>query len=134
MLNLLIPYKYKKYATIVGCLLIHLSLSSYYTFGNISPYIISYMRNVDNLSYRYSDSIWILTSLGVCLSLGTIISGVLISFLKFKIKLVIAIGSMLTAVASLATFFTLKSSYMLTVLTYGILNGIIDSFNQKSKF
>ena len=82
----------KKWLTLFGGLLIHLSLGSFYTFGNMSPYITSYLREYDGFSLRYSDSIWIYTSMTICLSLSTVLSGLFVSEFKLNVKLSIFIG------------------------------------------
>jgi hypothetical protein len=53
-----VPLAFKKYATLVGGFLMLLSLHSFYTFGNMMPYIVSYLRAEDASSLRYSDGIW----------------------------------------------------------------------------
>ena len=42
--------------TVLGSFLSLLVLGAFYTFGNISPYLISYMRNVtgEDITYRYA--------------------------------------------------------------------------------
>lgn len=45
MLNC-VPEKYKKWLALLGSLLINLANGFYFTFGNMSPYIISYLREM----------------------------------------------------------------------------------------
>lgn len=146
MLHRLIPYKYKKWSTLLGGVLINLALGSSYTFGNMSPYFTSYLREYDGLDVRYSQSVWILSILGISSSTASILSGMLNSYCKINVKLTIFIGCLLmrflililqknyfylikneqfTSSGVALTFFTVKSSFMLTLLSYGIISGII---------
>lgn len=95
MLHRLIPYKYKKWSTLVGGVLIHLALGSFYTFGNMSPYLTSYLREYDGIDVRYSQSIWIYTALGISLSSSTIICGILNSNLGVNTRLLVFLGCVL---------------------------------------
>ena len=45
-----IPDKYKKWMALLAGFLINFANSSLYTFGNMSPYIISYLREYDGLN------------------------------------------------------------------------------------
>ena len=40
--------------TVVGSFLVMLNLGAFYTFGNIMPYLVSYMRNAtgEDITYR----------------------------------------------------------------------------------
>ncbi|CAF0937021.1 unnamed protein product [Brachionus calyciflorus] len=120
----IIPYKYKKWTTLMGGFLIHLSLGSYYTFGNISQYLTSYLREYDFLDVRYSKSTLILTAWGLSFSISSIISGLLNSTLKINLKITILIGCIIMNLGVVLTYYTIKMSFFLTLITYGILFGI----------
>ena len=53
-----IPDAFKKYMTLIGGVCMLLSMHSFYTFGNMMPYTVSYLRAMDSSSLRYSDGIW----------------------------------------------------------------------------
>ena len=95
IINLLLPSKFRKYSTLLGGILIHISLASSHTFGNMSPYIISYLRSYDGFDIRYSNSMWLYTWLGVASSFSTIIGGFLTVKLKLSMKLVTFLGCFL---------------------------------------
>jgi fumarate reductase subunit C len=79
-----IPDKYKKWSTLIGGVLIHLPLGAFYTFGNMCPYVASYLREYDGFdTIRYSDIVWILS----VTSLATSISAIFVNFLQNKLKL-----------------------------------------------
>lgn len=66
MLYKLVPYRHRKWLAVFGCFLIHLSLGVYYTFGNIQPYMTSYLREYVGEDIRYAQTIWITTFGEVC--------------------------------------------------------------------
>ncbi|CAF0966203.1 unnamed protein product [Brachionus calyciflorus] len=111
MLHKLIPYEYKKWSTLLGGVLIHLALGSYYTFGNMSPYITSYLREYDEIDVRYSKSVWISTAHSLFMAAGTLLSGLLNSVFKINVKFTI--------------FF---ESFLLTLITYGAMPGLGTGF------
>lgn len=84
--------KYKKWSTLIGGILIHLSLGSFYTFGNLSPYMTSYLREIVGSKVRYSDSNWIFSTLSIAMSISSVLVGLFISRFRPSIKLIIFIG------------------------------------------
>ena len=72
--------------------LIHLSIGLYYTFGNFSPYLTSYLREVTGSNLRYSTSNWILTTLSISISISSVLVGQFCSKYRPKIVLVILTG------------------------------------------
>jgi hypothetical protein len=86
-----IPNKYKKWSTLIGGVLIHLPLGAYYTFGNMNPYVASYLREYDGLDIRYSDVIWILS----ISSLTTSLTAIFVNFIRSKLKLSLKIIALL---------------------------------------
>ena len=87
-----VPFKYQGWMTLLGGFLVHMSLGSYYTFGNLTPYLTSYMRAYDNKNLTYSKTIFVLTIQSLATSVSAVLSGVLIAKFKFKLKTVIVIG------------------------------------------
>jgi len=116
--------KYKKWSTLIGGILIHLSLGSFYTFGNLSPYLTSYLREITGSSVRYSNSNWIYSSVSICISISSVLTGLFISRFRPKLKLVIFIGCICMSAGVALTYFAVKNSFLLTLLTYGCINGI----------
>jgi len=81
--------------TLFGGVLIHLSLASSHTFGNMSPYIISYLREYDGLDVRYSQAIWIFASLSISVSFSTILGGMIGTRFNLSLKLLTFIGCLI---------------------------------------
>ena len=87
-----VPFKYQGWMTLLGGFLIHMTLGSCYTFGNLTSYSTSYMRSNDNKNLTYSKTIFVLTVQSLAISLSATVSGVLITKFKLKLKTVILIG------------------------------------------
>jgi hypothetical protein len=92
MLNKLITYKYKKWFTLLGGFIINMTLGSLYTFGNIIPYMISYLREYDNIDVRYASATWIGLAASLALSFGGALAGFFNSVVKLRLKTVILLG------------------------------------------
>lgn len=129
MLNRLVPYEYKKWSTLVGGVLIHLALGSYYSFGNMSPYITSYLREYDGIDIRYSKSVWISTAFHLSMAAGTSLSGFLNSVFKLNVKYTIFFGCFLMTSGVALTSITIKYSFILTLFSYGAMAGLGTGFS-----
>ena len=90
-----VPEKYRKWLTLFGGFLIHLSLGSINTYGNITPYLTSYLRVYVKSSTTYSQTAYIYTSLGVAIALSAIASGILRLKLKLSLKTTTLIGCLI---------------------------------------
>lgn len=101
----LLPVKYQKYLTLIGGILIHISLASSHTFGNMSPYIISYLRSYKHIDVRYSNAMWIYTWLGVSMSISIIIGGFLAVRFKLSLKFITFIGCFLIRFLKTSSFY-----------------------------
>ncbi len=69
---------YKKWSTLIGGGLIHFTFGAF-TFGNFSPYLTSYLREITGSDIRYATSNWIQTSSLVALSITSVLTGLFIS-------------------------------------------------------
>lgn len=115
----------KKWSTLIGGILIHVSLGSlYYTFGNLTPYLTSFLREVTGSSARYSTSIWIFAVMSITMSIVSVLAGLFISKFRPSLKLMIFIGCIIMSAGVALTYFTVQYSFLFTLLTYGSLNGI----------
>ncbi|CAK5016132.1 unnamed protein product [Meloidogyne enterolobii] len=61
---------------IFGAVMIHLTIGTYHTFGNMLPYMASYMNNFTDKSVKIEHLIWIPTFQG-CFPFAMIIGGFL---------------------------------------------------------
>uniref|UniRef100_A0AC34FIZ9 Uncharacterized protein n=1 Tax=Panagrolaimus sp. ES5 TaxID=591445 RepID=A0AC34FIZ9_9BILA len=104
-----------------GAVLIHLSLGTYHTFGNMLPYLASYLRNHTDPEVKIEHLMWIPTFQG-CFPFAMIIGG----FLSMKLgpRLAAAIGCYTMAFGVFLSYYTIKMSYGLFLVTYGFMQGI----------
>ncbi|RNA25059.1 oxalate:formate antiporter-like isoform X1 [Brachionus plicatilis] len=124
MIDRLIPEKYKKWSTLLGGFLLQLSIGSFLTFGNLVPYITSYLRINDNLDVRYSETIWIATSYNFAFSLSNLLSGLINTHFNLSPKILILVGTVISTIGVCCTYFSIQKSLYLVILTYGIIFGI----------
>ncbi|PIO55112.1 hypothetical protein TELCIR_23505 [Teladorsagia circumcincta] len=61
---------------LTGAVLIHLSIGTYHTFGNMLPYMASYMRNYTDPNIRIEHFMWVPTFQG-CFPFSMVIGGTL---------------------------------------------------------
>ena len=88
-----IPDHYKKWLTLVGGFLINFASGSIYTFGNMIPYIVSYLREYNGSNVRYAESLWINTANSLAMNFSSLLVGILVSRFKLSIKVYLLIGS-----------------------------------------
>ncbi|KAL5003931.1 hypothetical protein ScPMuIL_017387 [Solemya velum] len=113
------------YALIVifGGFLVHLTLGTIYTFGNFSPYIMSYLRNrTDDSEIRNVDGIWIQATMVIGQGAAIAIGGVLDH--RFGPRIATIIGCWSLSAGTMLTYFTVQKSFALTVVTYGVVFGL----------
>lgn len=109
----------------VGAFLICLMLGAFYTFGNIMPYLVSYMRSdlgvSQNITYSDFASVNLVFGIGNGVSLF-IAPMILVPLLGNR--LVLIIGCVLFCGGALATRWTMEHSLNLVILTYGLIQGL----------
>ncbi|CEF63153.1 Major facilitator superfamily and Major facilitator superfamily domain, general substrate transporter-containing protein [Strongyloides ratti] len=106
---------------ICGAVLIHLSLGTYHTFGNMLPYMASYMKNYTNPSIKIEHMIWIPTFQG-CFPFAMIIGGYLSLYLTPRIA--IGIGCFIMSLGVFLSSYTISYSFNAFFITYGIMFGL----------
>ena len=80
--------KYKKWTSLLGGFLLSFVFGSAMTFSNMTPYIISYIRNSDlDTELRYSKSLWLGITNTLALKSASLLTGFLFSSKSFKINL-----------------------------------------------
>lgn len=116
--------EYKKWSTLIGGIIVHLSLGSLDTFGNLTPYLTSYLREIAGSSVRYSNSNWILSTVSIAMAISTVLTGLFITRFKPKLKILIVIGSFIMSGGVALTYFTVQRSFLFTLFTYSFIAGI----------
>ena len=108
---------------IFGGFLVHLTLGTFYTFGNMAPYIVAYINNQSHPSnLQFATSSWI-----YALNLGgngctMFIGGILAH--KIGPRWTALIGSMILSAGVFLSYFAIKISFFLLLLTYGVMFGV----------
>ncbi len=108
---------------IAGGFLVHLSLGTVYTIGNVAPYIVSYVRNQSHpQDLMQGTTTWIFA----CILIG--IGGAMLfgGWMGRKIgpRWATLIGGWLMSFGVAVTYFTIRVSFWLLLLTYGLLHGV----------
>eukprot|EP00117_Sycon_ciliatum_P022793 scpid70333/ scgid19552/ Inner membrane protein yhjX len=105
-----------------GGLLTHLTLGSYYTFGNMSPYITSYIRLRGNQpDATFGAAIWIYTVQIMGMSVAMFFGGYLGE--KLGSRWTTMIGSLLMSAGVALSYYTCHDLYLM-MLTYGLMVGV----------
>jgi MFS family permease len=108
---------------IAGGFLVHLTLGTMFTFGNMAPYIVSYARNQSHpAGLTQGTASWvfafIFTGIGSTMTLG----GWMVK--KMGPRWPTLIGGWVVSLGTALTYFTIQLSFWLVVFTYGLLFGV----------
>ena len=103
--------------------LVHLSLGTVYTVGNLLPYVVSYTRDRSHPRELTSATGTWITALNVAGQGSTMFLG---GWLERRIgpRLSTLIGGWLMSIGVLLSYFTIKVSFWLLLLTYGLVFGL----------
>lgn len=108
---------------VLGGFIVELTTGSLYTFGNMAPYIVSYIRNRSSPADLHQDETLALFSVVIMAEgMGNILSGVMLARVGPRITTII--GSVLLSAGVSLSFFTIKSSFWALLVTYGIMYGL----------
>ena len=114
--------RFQVVTVLFGAFLVHLSLGSVYTFGNMVPYLVSYIRNQSQPVWLRSDQAPIILACQVGGQGATVIvGGVLEKHIGPRLSTLI--GGWLMSAGVLLTFFTIRISFWLVLVTYGLMFG-----------
>ena len=103
--------------------MVHLSLGTIYTFGNIAPYIVSYIRNQSHpASLEEGTTTWIFAFALIGQGGAMFLGGWMVR--KIGPRFTTLIGGLVMSTGVALTYFTIKVSFWLMLLTYGFLFGV----------
>ncbi|XP_046547474.1 oxalate:formate antiporter-like isoform X2 [Haliotis rubra] len=118
-----IPDRWRKYLVIVGGVLVHLTLGTVYTFGNLNPYLTSYIRKYSSPgNLQYGESVWIFSMSGMGQGLSMFLGGVINRYIGPRLTTLL--GSMLMSAGVLLTYVSVQHSFVAVVFTYGLMFGL----------
>uniref|UniRef100_A0A0B7A8L4 Major facilitator superfamily (MFS) profile domain-containing protein n=1 Tax=Arion vulgaris TaxID=1028688 RepID=A0A0B7A8L4_9EUPU len=90
--------------------------------GNLSPYLTSYMRKYGSApSLTYTECAWIYALVIMCQGTTVILGGIIERYIGPKIT--VLLGCWCMSLGVLLTYFSVKHSFALTVVTYGAIFG-----------
>ncbi|XP_072035067.1 uncharacterized protein [Amphiura filiformis] len=113
---------YRGWLAIIGGVIVHLSIGTLYTFGNMSPYLTSYIRErskPENLRYQDATIIFAVMICGQGLMVP--FSGFLLTKLGFRTTTLL--GGWIMSAGVLLSYLTIQSSFYALVITYGFMFG-----------
>uniref|UniRef100_A0A1I8HNT4 MFS domain-containing protein n=2 Tax=Macrostomum lignano TaxID=282301 RepID=A0A1I8HNT4_9PLAT len=108
---------------IFGGFIIHFTLGTVYTFGNMNPYLTSYMKFYSKSpEINYPQSTWIfslsLAGQGFSMALGGLIET------RIGARFTALFGSWFMSLGVILSSLTVKSYFVLISLTYGVMFGV----------
>ena len=116
-------YKLMAISSLIGGVLVHLTLGTIYTYSNMAPYIISYIRNQSHpTDLRGVDAPWVFASAAVGQSLSMYFGGLLAQ--KLSVRLSTALGCVALVSGVMLSYLTIKVTYWVFLVTYGVMYGI----------
>lgn len=108
---------------LIGGFLVHISLGTIYTFGNIAPYIVSYIRNQSHpANLKQATTTWIFACALIGQGGSMFLGGILVK--KIGPRWTTLIGSWLMSFGVVMSYFAIKVSFWLLLVTYGLVFGV----------
>ncbi len=119
-----LPRSTKAGLTLTGVILIQLTLGYYYTFGNLNPYLTSYLHEFISETIRYTNSIWINSTMAIAQSVSSALGGLIVVKFGFSLRATTLLGCVIMSSGIALTFITIKTSFFLSLITHGLMNGL----------
>lgn len=113
----------RAFLVIAGGFLVHLSLGTLYTMGNMAPYIVSYIRNQSHPSNLKQETTAWLSAAAVVGQGGAMLVGGLI-MKKIGPRWTTLIGGWLMSLGVGLSYFAIKLSFWFLLVTYGLVFGV----------
>ncbi|CAI2352623.1 unnamed protein product [Caenorhabditis sp. 36 PRJEB53466] len=104
-----------------GAVSIHLTIGTYHTFGNMLPYMASYMRNFTDPTVRIEHMMWIPTFQG-CFPFAMVIGGLTSNMFSPRMSAFLGCALVTSSVALSA--YAIQHSFALFFVVYGLLFGL----------
>ena len=108
---------------LISCFVLSILYGSVYTYGNLQPYLVSYIREKSHPSdLRFSQSTYMYSCQYAVLSVGIILG----SFIERTLgpRLTILLGGGLTSMGLCLSYIVVKHSFWLLMLTFGAMYGL----------
>ncbi|XP_071826655.1 apicoplast pyruvate carrier 1-like [Apostichopus japonicus] len=115
--------KSKGYITIIGGIMVHLTLGTFYCYGNMAPYVASYIREYSSpKTIRYQEMTFILAAMAVGQGAFIQVGG----FLEKRIgpRAATMLGGLIMSSGVALSALTIKASFYWLMVTYGLVFGL----------
>lgn len=112
--------KWKGILAVSGGFLIHLTLGTLYTFGNMNTYITSYIKKRVDHNINYSQTIWVNAAAMFGQGSLMMVGGILEGYIGARWTCII--GSVIFSGFITLTVFSINQSFIAVVFTYGLLS------------
>ena len=120
------PKRYQRMQVILvlaSCFLVHLSIGTLYTYGNLVPYIVSYVRERSGPeTLRFTDTPYVYACQIAGQGSSMIVGGLLER--RFGPRLITLFGGLLMSSGVALSYLTIQYSFWLMLLTYGVMFGL----------
>ena len=113
---------YQVLTVLLGAFLVHFTLGSVYTIGNMVPYIVSYIRNHSSPTALRSSQAPFITA---CQAIGQAITMIIGGYMETKIgpRLSTLAGGWIMSAGVLLTYFSIQIHFVCVLVTYGLMVG-----------
>lgn len=106
---------------VFGALLINLTLGTFYSIGNLVPYVASYMKNNGNPNVTSEHGTWITSAFllgqGIFIIIGSHLEQ------RFNNRIACSVGCIIHCLSTFLTKFALNVNFPTVVLVYGLGSG-----------
>ncbi|XP_023330169.1 uncharacterized protein LOC111702648 [Eurytemora carolleeae] len=108
------------YAAVFGGFLLQFTMGAFYSFGNLSTYMTSYMRQNGSPNITYTDFVIVQSAWGMTQGCVMPFSGFIIKAIGQKASMVI--GSFIFSGGCALTYFTIQKELWMVAATYGFVS------------
>ncbi|XP_076373332.1 apicoplast pyruvate carrier 1-like [Tachypleus tridentatus] len=113
--------KTRPFTAILGCFLMYVGLGTLHMFGNITPYLTSYLRERVNNNMTYEKTSWIIYTSESVMSfifIGVWLAG------RIGQKPTIVIGTVIFSFGIAGTYWTIQHSLEATIASLGVVSNL----------
>jgi len=116
----LVPDIWRGYAAVFGGFLLQFTMGAFYSYGNMSTYMTSYMRQNGSPDLTYEDFVVVQSAWGMTQGCVMPLSGFLIRLIGEKMSMVL--GSIIFSGGCALTYFTIDQEVWMVAATYGFVS------------
>ncbi|CAG2100853.1 unnamed protein product [Medioppia subpectinata] len=110
---------YRGLSSVLGGFLIHLTLGTFYTLGNVNTYMTSYIRHTVDPTATYANSIWV--NAAFMLGQGSLMTVGGLLEVRLGPRWTCLLGSIVFSGSIALTYLTVQMGFVYVVFSYGFL-------------